>query len=208
MTAAERKGAQHKIDAYLGRLRGRLRGLNGDDVREIVEELRSHIADKAGAGDELTDATADETLAALGSPEELANQYLTDEMLARAEVSHSPLRILESLFRWASFSVGGFFVLLASILGYLLGGVFMWCGVLKIIHPQTAGLWLIPDGLGDVEISLRLGFIGPPANGRELLGWWILPIGLAVGCGLVLLTTRFSLWCAGLYRKSHALYRG
>lgn len=200
--------AQHKIDAYLGRLRGRLRGLSGGDVREIVEELRSHVADKTGAGEELTPDAVDQILAGLGSPEELANQYLTDEMLARAEVSRSPLRILESLFRWATFSVGGFFVLMGTVLGYLLGGIFMWCGVLKIVHPQTAGLWLIPDGAGDVQVSVRLGFLGPPAGGRELLGWWILPIGLAAGCALVLLTTRFALWCAGLYRRSHVLFPG
>ena len=35
--------AQQKIDAYLFRLRARLRGINEQDVHEIVEELRSHI---------------------------------------------------------------------------------------------------------------------------------------------------------------------
>ena len=38
---------QQKIEAYLGRLRARLRGMNDEEVREIVEELRSHILDKA-----------------------------------------------------------------------------------------------------------------------------------------------------------------
>jgi Protein of unknown function (DUF1700) len=200
--------AQDKIEAYLGRLRGLLRGMNGEDVRDIVEELRSHIAEKTAAAGEVTLAAADAVLAALGSPEELASQYLTDDLLARAEVSRSPVRILGSLFRWASLSVAGFFVLLASIIGYFLGGAFVWCAVLKIIHPQTAGLWLIPDGAGETEISLRLGFGSMPLGGRELLGWWILPLGLVVGCGLVVLTTRVALWCGRQYRKSHPLPRG
>ena len=48
-------------------------------------------------------------------------------------------------------------------------------------------------------ISLRLGFGSAPPGGRELLGWWIVPIGLVVGCGLVMLTTRFgAVVCASI----------
>ena len=197
--------AQHRIDAYLGRLRQRLRGLHDDDVREIVEELRSHIRDKAGSP--TTAAEVDRALAALGSPEELASQYLTDDLLARAEVSRSPVRILESLFHWASLSVAGFLVLLGSLLGYFLGVVFILVAALKSFHPRTAGVWLLPNGADDFEISVRLGFGSAPLQGRELLGWWIIPIGLVLGCALVMLTTRFAIWCVRQYRRSRALPR-
>jgi hypothetical protein len=200
--------AQQRIDAYLGRLRRCLRGMNDEDARDIVEELRGHITEKASARGEMTAATVDAVLVALGSAEELASQYKTDELLSRAAVSRSPVHILESLFRWASLSIAGFFVLLTSIVGYFLGGAFMWCGVLKIIHPQTAGLWAFGDSTGNLEISLRLGFGSAPAGGRDVLGWWILPIGLVVGCGLVMLTTRFALWCARQYRRSSVLPPG
>jgi hypothetical protein len=30
--------------------------------------------------------------------------------------------------------------------------------------------------------------------GHELLGWWLLPIGLLLGPGLFFLTARFGLW--------------
>jgi hypothetical protein len=200
--------AQQKIEVYLTRLRARLRGLNPDDVREIVEELRGHIVDKAAASGEMTPAGVDAALAALGSPEELASEYVTDNLLARAEVSRSPLRILESLFRWASLSVAGFFVLTGSILGYFLGGAFMWCAVLKVIHPQSAGLWVSRDSAGDLQLFLRMGFGTPPVGARDVLGWWIMPIGLLAGCGLVILTTRFAVWCARQYRRSRVLPQG
>jgi len=100
--------AQQKIESYLGRLRAQLRGADDEEVREIVEELRSHIMDKAAPSGEVSSAGVDASLAALGSPEDLARQYITDNLLARAEVSRSPVRILESLFRWASLSVAGF----------------------------------------------------------------------------------------------------
>jgi uncharacterized membrane protein len=89
--------AQKKMEAYFGRLRGRLRGMNDGEAREIVEELRSHILDRASAGGEATAGGVDAALAALGSPEELANEYMTDSLLARAEASRSPVRILGSV---------------------------------------------------------------------------------------------------------------
>jgi hypothetical protein len=194
---------RQRIETYLGSLRLRLRGFKDQDVREIVEELRSHIVDKVASGDNL-----DGVLAGLGSPEELASQYTTDDLLARAEVSRSPFRILEGLFRWASLSLAGFFVLLGSIVGYFVGGAFVLCALLKSFHPHTAGLWLLPDATGDSTFSLRLGFSSAPAGGRELLGWWMIPVGLAVGGGLVMLTTRFALWCVQRYRRSRVLPRG
>jgi len=205
MTMAIESDAQRLIDAYLKSLRTKLRGLNRDDINEIVEELRSHIQDKAASSGALTVAGVNEALAALGSAEELAREYATDALLARAEVSRSPLRVLESLFRWASLSVAGFLVLVSTVVGYILGGTFMWCAVLKLVHPRTAGLWLIPLSDGGFAISLRMGFGSPPIDGRELLGWWILPLGLIGGCALVVLTTRFALWSARQYRRSHLL---
>jgi hypothetical protein len=197
--------AQQKIEAYLGRLRQRLRGMNEDDLRDIVEEIRSHITDKASAGGVVTAAAVDSAIARLGTPEELASQYTTDDLLARAEVSRSPLRILEGLFRWASLSVAGFFVLMGSLLGYFLGATLVLSALLKTIHPRTAGLWLLPSGPDDYELSLRMGFGTVPMGGKELLGWWIVPAGLFFGCGLLVLTTRVALWCVRQYRKSRAL---
>jgi hypothetical protein len=199
--------AQQKIEAYLGRLRHNLRDMNPVEAGEIVEELRSHVLDKAAPAGQVTAAGVDAALAMLGTPEELATQYATDALLMRAEISRSPIRILASLFRWASLSLAGFLVLIASIVGYFLGGAFMWCGVLKIIHPQTAGLWLLHHGGDTWEISVRLGFATVPPDARDVLGWWVVPLGLVVGCALIMLTTYSSLWCVRRYRQSLSLQR-
>lgn len=201
--------ARDRIDGYLGRLRGCMRGINLDEVREIVEELRSHVLDKAATSSntngEITLAGVDAALNALGSPEELASQYITDTFLARAQMSRSPLQVLRSLFRWASLSLAGFFVLLGSMFGYFLGVVFILVAALKPFHPHTAGLWIFPDGSGDSEISFRLGFGDAPLGGKEVFGWWIVPIGWMAGLGLVMLTTHIALWFVGQYRKSFLL---
>lgn len=200
--------AQQSVEAYLGRLRRGLHGLGSEEAREIVEELRSHIMEKAGAGGEVTMGTVREALMRLGTPEELAAQYVADHVLARAEVSRSPFRVLDSLFRWASLSVAGFLVLLGSLIGYVVGAMCLLVALVKPFHPHTAGLWSGRDSAGDLAIFIRLGFGNEPATGHDVLGWWIVPVGLIVGCGLVVLTTRFALWCVRQYRKSIPLPRG
>jgi hypothetical protein len=206
MSADARQNAQHDaqktIEAYLSRLRQRLRGLNDEDAREIIQELRSHIMDKSAADGPISTASVDAALTGLGDPEELASQYTTDNLLARAEVSRSPLRILKSLFHWASLSIAGFFVLLGSFLGYFFGVVLMLVAALKLIHPHTAGLWIVPNSNDDFELSFRLGFGSVPGAGRDLLGWWIVPIGWIAGGALVMLTTYIAIWFVRQYRKS------
>jgi hypothetical protein len=197
-------GAQQKIETYLGILRARLRGLGNEEVNDIIEELRSHIIDKSTANGELAAGKVDAALAALGNPEDLASEYRTDAALARAEVSRSPLQILAGLFRWASLSVAGFFVLVSSLAGYFLGLAFVLCALLKPVHPRSAGLWSFRDSSGELHLSLRLGFGSAPVGGRDVLGWWIVPVGLVMGFGLVTLTTLFASWCVRFYRKSRA----
>src|SRR5262245_27817894 len=123
----EHNDLNRRIEAYLGALRRRLRGMNDVDVCETIQELRGHIIDKASVSGTLTAAAIDSALIALGSPEELASQYMADYLLMRAEISWSPLLILKSLFRWANLSFAGFVVWLGSLAGYFLGGAFILC---------------------------------------------------------------------------------
>jgi hypothetical protein len=169
----------------------------------FIDKAAAHeITNWEGAKGEVTAAGVDAALAALGSPEELANQYMTDNLLARTEISRSPVRILAGLFRWASLSVAGFFVLLGSIVGYFVGGVFILVAIAKLFRPHTAGLWILPGSSGDSEISFRLGFGSVPTGGRDALGWWIVPIGWMAGGGLVMLTTYIAVWFVRKYRRS------
>jgi len=199
--------AQVKIEGYLSEVRTRLRGLGEEQVSEIIAELRSHIAERAAPAGELTADGVSVALRALGTSEELARAYAADEVLARAEISRSPLRLLDSLFAWATMSVAGFLVLIGAMTGYFAGLVFLLVAWLKPFHPATAGLWALRDGAGDLELSVRMGFGAAPSNGHELLGWWIVPLGIVVGCGLVILTTRFSIGCVRRYRQSRTRLR-
>lgn len=199
--------ARKKIETYLKQVRERLRGFREDQVREITEELRSHIMERAAVHGELTVVGVNAALEALGSPEEIAREYEKYEVLARAAMSRSPLRLLDGLFGWASVSIAGFFVLIGAITGYFLGFAFLLVAWLKPFHPESAGLWTLGNPGVDLELSLRMGFGTPPSGGRELLGWWIIPLGLVMGCGLVVGTTRFALWCVGIYSRARRVPR-
>jgi hypothetical protein len=196
--------AQRDIDAYLAELRKRLRPLAAPDAQEIIDEIRSHILDKTAASGVMNPDTVAATLTALGRPEDLADNYLTNALLQRAQVSRSPFPILRALFRWAGLSFAGSVTLVLSLVGYVLGGAFFLCALLKPFHPQSAGLWLLPDPLDPSSMSLRLGFSGPPPGARELLGWWIVPLGLFAGALLVLVTILLGSWSIRAFWKPRA----
>ena len=197
--------AQEKTDSYLSRLRQRLDALPHDAVGEILDEIRGHIIERATTSGSMTSAGVDTALAALGDPAHLANEYITQSLLLQAETVRSPVRILNALFRWASLSLVGLVVLLASTIGYFFGAVFIICALMKPIHPHTAGLWVLSSS--DLDISLHLGFENAPVVGREVLGWWIVPLGLLAGSVLVIVTTRFALSCMRRYRRSLRSWR-
>ena len=199
----DRTMEDRKIDTYLAGVRRELAGLSAEKVLDIVEELRGHILEKTARDGQSGAETIENALAALGSPQDLAAQYLADDLLERAEKRRSPILFIRGLARWASKSAAGALVLGGCVVGYFLGGSFMLAGLLKPVHPRTAGLWRLAND----AYSLRLGFGSAPAEGRELLGWWMLPMGLVLGGGLCFLTTQIVLWCAREFRRTVAVGR-
>jgi hypothetical protein len=185
------------LEAYLSELRSRLRGLPEADVFEIVAELRSHVRD-SGAGTGLVEGEVAVALARLGSPAELASLYRTDRLLLRAGRSRSPWLLLWSLFRWAAISVAGSGVLIPVIAGYVVAGSLFMAALIKPFAPDRVGLWRLSSD----EISLRLGLSAtPPPPGQELLGFWIVPLGLMLGAGTFFLAVWFGRWAIHRLRR-------
>lgn len=180
--------SQKTIDSYLKALRRQLRELLDEDANDIVEEIRMHILDKTSG--EASQETVAVTLAALGTPAELAGRYRTEEMVKRAQAARTPAYIARSVLRWALMTFGGLLVFSLSVIGYCLGGWLFVLGLLKVFSPHTTGVY----GLwNDHDKSFRWQS-GGPNTPDELLGWWLVPIGLIVGGGLLLLTFRFGNW--------------
>lgn len=191
---------QALIDNYLDELRQHLRRLPRLQADDIVEEIRSHIRDAASGPNGVTEVSVRRAIAHLGPASDLAGNYVTDTLLARAAKSRMPWTILRGIFHWATISVKGLLVFFICLIGYAFGGSFFLAALIKPFSPKT-GLWLIESG----HYSLALGMTDRWPQGHELLGWKLIPIGLALGGGTILATTHFALWCIRQFRNSRAM---
>jgi len=106
--------------------------------------------------------------------------------------------VMRTLVRLAIKSVGALMAFLVSLLGYGVATAFLFCALAKPFCPDRDGLWW---NVGDHTL-VGLGFIWPQQSDRELLGWWIIPVGLLVSALAALLTTLFAQWNVRFMRRS------
>jgi Protein of unknown function (DUF1700) len=190
-----------KIETYLKRVRTGLRGLPQEEVTDILNELRTHIQERLELAEGPPDTAVDTVLQSFGRAEKIAALYVSESLVLRAESSRTPWTILKSLFYWSTLSVVGFCVFIVCLFGYSFGICFFLAAILKPFHPQGVGLWY--EDSPHQSLSLHVGgVLGPPVHERELLGWWLVPIGCSLGGGTILLTTQFALWSLRRLRRS------
>lgn len=202
------------IDQYCSRLCKALHRVPTPERDEIVREVRSHILERVEAEGNVTEDILAEILRAVGDPKELASEYKTQAILRRATRSKSPWLLLRATLRWAATSVAGTVAFLATVAGYGCAAVFLVCASLKPFFPSRIGLWLAPEQtlsfgywngrLSSTEIygisvrppaSFALGTLSA-TNGpvRELLGMWLIPIGVLFGALFFVATTIVARW--------------
>jgi len=198
MTAND--AAKTTLERYLSRLSTALRGLPPEQVTDILRELRSHVLERAGGA--LTPAKVQAALDALGDPEQLAGQYVTQNLFDRAAVSRSPLLMLQSLFHWATLSLQGFAVALVSLFLYMLGATCLMMAIAKPFDPDRVGLWVMSQDSAPAKAGLQISFHGMPVSGHDLLGWWIVPLGLLLGLSIIVATYRFDLQAIKSFRRN------
>lgn len=194
------------LERYLSRVRAGLRGLPPEQVTDIVRELQSHLQERAGAAP--TQTTVQAALDALGDPEQLAGQYITQNLFDRTTVTRSPVLMLQSLFHWATLSLQGFAVALVSLFLYMLGLMSLTMAVAKFFRPDRVGFWVMGHDQASAQTGVQLIFHGQTPMGHEVLGWWIVPLGLLLGLSLIVGTYRFDLQAIkSLRRKGPDLSR-
>lgn len=178
----------NQLEAYLRRVRAGLRGLPSQQVSEVIQELRSHVLDRADGA--LNDANIEATLARLGDPYRLAHANLQMRASPVFDSDRYRRSNVHKIADLVAKGVQGAFVLMVSILGYGFAASWLFTAILKPIAPSRVGLWILPDPTGDLSVSL--GRHGSQVIGHDVFGWWIIPIGLAVGLGTGFLTFRFN----------------
>lgn len=194
--------AQTLLEDYLAKVEAGLRGLPKQQTVDILQELRSHVLDRAETAGTLKETAVAAALQALGDPGQIAEQYLTQNLFERASATRSPLLVLQSLLHWATLSIRGFCIALFSLLLYCMGFSCLIAAILKPFNPSGIGLWLLPyDADGAHTISIVLGLTDVQARGHEVLGWWIIPLGLLIGFSLIVATYRYNLGAIRDFRR-------
>ena len=189
-----------QIERYLLRLRTALGRLPDAEKAEILSDIRNHIEERLASSSEGHAEIVAQTIAALGSPESLAASYHRERLMARASASGAPPALLDATFQWALTGLRGFLAFLALLFGYSLGLGFLACALLKPFLPEHIGLWMDPP-------FFSLGYIAPSIRGaRELLGWWIVPIGYTIGPLALIWTTRLVQWLISQRRSQSTFF--
>ena len=179
------------LDAYLAQVHRHLKGLPDAEVRETLAELRSHVLDKVGG--RLSPASVEAAIAELGSPREIARVNVTERVAADLEVRRSPFRVVRAIVRLAGLSIYGAFAGFVSLLGYAFAVGLVVTAAVKPFAWKSAGLWV--EGAGDNHaFSWALGVRDGAHAGHEVLGGWIIPIGLFGGLLVGWLTWRFGIY--------------
>lgn len=177
-----------QVDLYLAALRQQLAGLPADDIEEILQEIRGHIAERSAPGPAGQGGMpVEQVLRQLGTAEQIGSLYRADALAAHARAGFSPALIIRATIRLATRTVIGFLAFLAGVIGYAFGAAFIVCAVLKPFFPADVGLWISSH-------DLVLGAETPGPHGHELLGWWIVPYGIGLGLAFILGTTVLLRW--------------
>jgi len=157
-----------EAERFLGRLEQALGPLAPGERQEIVDEIRSHLSERAAQG-------ATELLAGFDDPEAYAATFVQERALAGALAGGGTWAVGRALLSGAR-RIGWWYLVLVLGVLHLYGAVFLLLAVLKPIFPAKVGLFV-----GGSHVAFGAIF-GEDFPGRaELLGWWAIPLFVALG---------------------------
>ncbi|MFN2566744.1 MAG: hypothetical protein ABR499_17240 [Gemmatimonadaceae bacterium] len=164
-------GQSPALDRYLVRLEAELRNVPPADRREILLETRSHVLERTSRA---PSRSVKEVLAELGPAEEYARQFLPDSEPQQTD-RPGVLRGIAYLAtgRWTTLPL--FFVVIGA---YAVAALAFAIGVWKLVEPNATGLWITDLGGGRRSVGLVVS--DPNQKGREVLGYWLVPLALGI----------------------------
>jgi uncharacterized membrane protein len=175
--------AESRIRGYLFVLGQSLRSFLPREVAtDALREVETHIRERL----EQTEAVPDEriaverVLAGLGSPLRVAQAYSMEMAVDEAVVTGRVVSVARAVWQLATATIAGFFTALGLFVAYASGIAFLLVAAAKPLMPDNVGLLVvggIPRGLG--------AFIPVPPGGEIRGGYWIVPICLVAGLGIL-----------------------
>jgi uncharacterized membrane protein len=174
-----------RVRGYLYVLERSLRSsLPPEVVTDAVREVESHIRERVAETEPLPDerAAVERLLAALGTPTRVARGYSLELSVEEALTTGRVTSTLRAIWLIATMTLTGFFGAIALFTGYVTGVAFLFSALIAAVLPGSVGLILVegvPTGFGTRT----------PAPGVEIVaGWWVVPLCLALGLTVLVLT--------------------
>ena len=188
------EAGESRVNGYLFVLeRSLLTFLPHDTARDAVREIDSHLRDRIAVVDATPNerAVLEKILSDLGPPLRVAQAYSVERTVDEAVITGKFFAIARAVWHVAMSGVTGFLVGFLALCGYMIGGAFVVLGSMKPFFPDQIGFWVNDDSaLKGFDLAWRMG-LGPGVRHEHLVGgYWIVPICLAAGFGLLFLTHR------------------
>jgi hypothetical protein len=170
--------------AFLSRLAAALGPLPEPVSTDITREIASHLAERQARGD------LDAAIAALGDPHDFARTFVEDYDLTNALNRASPVPLLINILGRSARSTLAFVTGFLAIILYAFAAAFTAVAILKPITPRNVGFWRTGSGIDFGAIY------GTTHSQPELIGYWIIPIGV-LGAMIAYLVATLLLKAAG-----------
>lgn len=162
-----------------------------DAVQELESHLRERIDEAEAEPDERT--ALEQVLQEIGMPQRVAQAYSAEITIEEAITTGRVGPTVRAFWNLATTSLLSFFPALGLLLGCMLGLASLLTALLKPIFPNNTGILVVdgvPRGFGV--------FSDIPPGGEMSGGYWIIPILIAAGLAILIITqrsaTRFLVW--------------
>jgi uncharacterized membrane protein len=182
---------ESRVRGYVFVLDRSLRSFLPRDVAsDAAREVESHIRDRVDQIEAVPDerSAVERILAELGPPLRVAQAYSHEMTLDEAVTTGRFVPVMRAVWHAATTSVVGFLWAWFVLTGWVLGLAFFLVAVIKIVFPNNVGLFLLNGAFYAWGAMIDL----PPGIEARPIGYWAVPVFLALGFGILVGTQRAS----------------
>ena len=182
---------ESRIRGYLFVLDRSLRSFLPREVAaDAVREVESHIRERVDQAEAVPDerGAVERVLAELGPPLRVAQAYSVEMTLDEAVATGRFVPMLRALWHAATTSIVGFLWAMFVFIGWTLGLSFLAVAFVKVILPNNVGVFMRNGAFSGAGAMLSL----QPGTEAYPFGYWVIPVSLALGLGVLVGTQRAS----------------